>query len=300
MSEQETHMPAEQQNQKNPVQKQPDTYGEAATRVLTITTPMALVFLGLVASLAVLGIGLMLGGAKQPARAAAPQYIQQGQVAQQGQQGPAFILPPNVANLDPKDAIKQLPLQTQRNSVSPGTDPFANSGSHGTVQGAAPGQSAAPATGGVSVGVEQAGVARKGAAPPTFSLPGVDGKNISLDQFKGHPLVINFWATWCSPCRYEMPFLQQAQDKYRDQGLVVLGVDVAEDPSLVGAFAKQFNLSFPIVVDGTGAVSNIYQAHAIPITYFVDKNGVVTDVHPGAMNESILKGFLSKILTTSN
>ncbi len=134
-------------------------------------------------------------------------------------------------------------------------------------------------------------------APP-FTLRTPDGEPVSLSDFAGQPVLINFWATWCPPCRYEMPFLQAAYDKYKDQGFVVLAVDIQETPEVVKPFLQQFGLTFPVVMDRSGAVSSAYRVQAIPTSVFVDRQGVVVDIHRGALTPEVLQGYLDRLITS--
>jgi cytochrome c biogenesis protein CcmG/thiol:disulfide interchange protein DsbE len=137
-----------------------------------------------------------------------------------------------------------------------------------------------------------------GFAAPDFTLETRDGGAIRLSDLRGQVVVLNFWATWCPPCRAEMPALQQVYAKYRDQGFAVLAVDVAEGEAQVTPFADQQGLTFPILLDRDGSVSNLYQVRAMPSTYFVDRSGVIRQVTLGgpmtaAFIESQVTGLLA-------
>jgi peroxiredoxin len=115
---------------------------------------------------------------------------------------------------------------------------------------------------------------------PDFILTSQNGTQISLDELKGKPLIINFWASWCPPCRAEMPSFQQVSQEYSDAGLVVVGINLTNQDSLaeVSAFVNQNQLSFPVLLDEYGTVSQIYNVHSLPTTFFVDRNGVIQRV----------------------
>lgn len=136
-----------------------------------------------------------------------------------------------------------------------------------------------------------------GQPAPDFTLRGPNGETVRLSDFAGHPMLINFWATWCPPCRFEMPLLEQTYEKLKDQGFVVLGVDVQEGPDLVNPYIQEMGLTFPVALDRGGAVSTAYRVAALPTTVFVDANGVVTDIHRGALIENTLQGYLDDILS---
>jgi len=109
-------------------------------------------------------------------------------------------------------------------------------------------------------------------------------------------VLINFWATWCGPCRAEMPIIQAAYERYREQGLVVLAVDVQEGPTFVERFAQQSGLTFTILYDRDGSVSDRYRIRGIPTSFFVDRQGVIRARQVGAMSETVLEHQLSHIL----
>ncbi len=114
-----------------------------------------------------------------------------------------------------------------------------------------------------------------GQIAPDFELAGLDGKPLRLSELRGRPVIVNFWATWCAPCRQEMPLLQETAERYGDQGLVVLGVDVGEDAAAVGNFARSLGVEFPILLDTTQHVSDRYRVYGLPTSFFIDREGVV-------------------------
>jgi peroxiredoxin len=129
-----------------------------------------------------------------------------------------------------------------------------------------------------------------------FILSDLEGNNISLNDFAGQPLVVNFWATWCAPCRLEMPELQNAQDIYRDQGLVILAVNEQEDPQQVREFVDELGLTLTPLLDSDGAVGRAYGALGLPSTYFVDTTGAVMAVHRGILSEEQIEMYLAQII----
>ncbi len=136
-----------------------------------------------------------------------------------------------------------------------------------------------------------------GFAAPDFTLETRDGETISLSDLRGQVVLVNFWATWCPPCRAEMPAIQQVYDRYRDQGFTVLAVDVAEGDAQVTAFADERGLSFPILMDRDATVSNRYQVRAMPSTFFVDRSGVIHEVTLGGpMTEAFIESQVTGLL----
>lgn len=118
-------------------------------------------------------------------------------------------------------------------------------------------------------------------AAPTFSLPGKDGQAIDLAKYKGQVVMLNFWASWCGPCRTEMPLMDQIYKKYAPAGFVLLGVNVDNDSTDANKFLAQVPVSFPIAYDRESKVSNTYQVSAMPSTVFIDRKGNVRTIHRG-------------------
>lgn len=110
---------------------------------------------------------------------------------------------------------------------------------------------------------------------PDFRLPDVAGKKLHLKDFRGRVVFLNFFATWCEPCRLEMPAMERLSQTYKDKGLVVLAVDMHESAKSVRAFMQELKLSFPAVVDADGSVGFKYGVRPIPATYLVARNGQI-------------------------
>ena len=126
---------------------------------------------------------------------------------------------------------------------------------------------------------------REGALAPDFLLPTLDGKTVRLSDLRGKGVVINFWATWCPPCRKEMPQLVAAYQRYRNDGLEVVAVNVGEPEDRVRQFAEEFGMRFTVALDKIGAVARTYSLLGLPTTFFVDRQGVIRIVHAGAFKE---------------
>lgn len=135
-----------------------------------------------------------------------------------------------------------------------------------------------------------------GEAAPDFSLQDLNGETVTLSQFRGRPVLINFWATWCVPCRTEMPEIEAAYQAYREQGFAVLAVDVQEPPEDVRAFVEEFRLSFVPLVDTTGAVFDLYKVLALPTSYWIDRQGRVSAVHLGPMTGEQIRTYVEGLL----
>lgn len=111
---------------------------------------------------------------------------------------------------------------------------------------------------------------------PEFSLPDLDGKLHTLSEYRGKLVVLNFWATWCPPCRYEMPAMQRAWEQVGDEGIVFLGVDVGEDSDTVFTFLADYPLDFPLLLDEQAKVIEQYPVTGLPTTYIIDPQGRIT------------------------
>ena len=137
---------------------------------------------------------------------------------------------------------------------------------------------------GCSEGLISEQVPAPGRPAPDFQLQSLDGETISLSGLQGSPVVINFWATWCGPCRMEMPFIQQLfnDPEWSEQGLVILAVNLGEPASAVREFMEANGLSFTVLLDTEREVMKIYNVSAIPTTYFIDKSGIIRDIKVGA------------------
>lgn len=114
-----------------------------------------------------------------------------------------------------------------------------------------------------------------GQKAPDFTLSSVDGTQVSLQQYKGKVIFLNFWATWCIPCREEMPALEKLHHAYREQDLVVLAIDLKESAEQVKAFFQQHALSFPSVIDANGSVFRAYSVTGMPTTYLIGRDGAI-------------------------
>jgi thiol-disulfide isomerase/thioredoxin len=112
-----------------------------------------------------------------------------------------------------------------------------------------------------------------GKTAPDFTLPSIDGQQVSLQEYRGKVVFLNFWATWCIPCREEMPALEQLHQKYQSEGLAVLAVDLKESAEQVKAFFQKYTLSFPSLLDHNGAVFRDYLVMGMPTTYLISRDG---------------------------
>src|SRR5581483_3690498 len=137
-----------------------------------------------------------------------------------------------------------------------------------------------------------------GRAAPDFVLRRLDGSSVRLSDLRGKVVLINFWATWCGPCRAEMPEIVKAYAADQPRGLEVLSVDLQEADTAVRDFSEQFGMTFPVVIDRSGQVAETYHVGAagLPTTFFIDRDGVVRVAKPGAMTGDFLREQLEKLL----
>lgn len=127
---------------------------------------------------------------------------------------------------------------------------------------------------------------------PDFTLTDLDGNQVRLRDFRGQVVFLNFWATWCPPCRAEMPEIEAVYQQYRDQGVVVIGIDLRESPEVVRRFVEEGGYSWTFVIDTTGEVGLAYRINAIPASYFIDADGIIRAVHAGAMTRGGMESRL--------
>jgi peroxiredoxin len=133
-----------------------------------------------------------------------------------------------------------------------------------------------------------------GSAAPDFNLNTYLGEDIRLGGFKGSPVLINFWATWCQPCRLEIPYIQSRYERYNTD-LVVMAVNYDEPENIVQTFAEEFNLTFNVLLDPGGRIQSLYQIRGYPTTYFIDSDGIIRVIHIGFMTESQLDDYLKQV-----
>lgn len=114
-----------------------------------------------------------------------------------------------------------------------------------------------------------------------FTLKSLSGKNLKLSEYAGNVVLLNFWASWCAPCRLEMPLLNDLHNKYEKLGFVVLGVNVEEDSNMARSYISDRPVDFPILLDNTNTVSKLYKVIAMPTTVMIDRNGNMRYLHQG-------------------
>ncbi len=145
--------------------------------------------------------------------------------------------------------------------------------------------------------VAVAGPVRAGdRSAPNFTLRGLDGKPVRLADYRGRAVVVDFWATWCAPCRLSMPHLSAIQNRYRDQGLAVIGVSVDDgDPEMVRRFAARLRLSFRVAVADQHVMDLYGPLRAIPTTFYINRRGDVVRRVVGYIDEETMEAYVREL-----
>lgn len=129
-----------------------------------------------------------------------------------------------------------------------------------------------------------------------FSLQDLDGNEISLSDFKGRSVVLNFWATYCPPCEKEMPYLNNIYEEYKGKGIEVLAVNAKEPRIIVSPFVEEKNLKFPVLLDRTGTIVDQYKILNLPVTFFIDENGTIIERSSGELTEKKIRNSVEQII----
>ena len=140
---------------------------------------------------------------------------------------------------------------------------------------------------------------QKGFLAPDFTLETLDGKSVTLSDMRGKVVLLNFWATWCPPCKAEMPAFQQAYADYAEEDFIILTVNATLQDNLsdVDAFRAEYGLSFPIPLDKTGEVNHLYQVRSLPTSFFIDKGGMISEVIIGGpIAEALIRARIEELL----
>jgi cytochrome c biogenesis protein CcmG/thiol:disulfide interchange protein DsbE len=144
---------------------------------------------------------------------------------------------------------------------------------------------------------------RRGFLAPDFSLATPSGEKIQLSALKGRAVVLNIWTTWCPPCRAEMPAMEEYYRQYKDQGLIILGVNstIQDNPLDVVPFVNAYGLTFPILLDETGEMGSKYDLRSLPSSYFINRDGTIAEiVIGGPMSEALLQTNIRGILNSAS
>ncbi|MFC2014493.1 peroxiredoxin family protein [Chloroflexota bacterium] len=132
----------------------------------------------------------------------------------------------------------------------------------------------------------------KGTLAPDFTLSDLDGNQVSLSDFRGKTVFLNYWATWCPPCRAEMPEMEAVYQEYKDKDVVIIGIDIRENEETVRRFVQDGNYNWTFLLDTSGAVATSYEVVAIPTSFFLDKNGIIRAIKVNAMTKREIEANL--------
>lgn len=139
-------------------------------------------------------------------------------------------------------------------------------------------------------------LAQKGGTVTEFSIGSLAGGNIALSDYAGDVIIMNFWATWCPPCRAEMPGLNRFYEAYRDKGVVLLAINEEESVETVRPFIQNNNFTFPILLDLQGRVAQQYSTRSFPTTFIIDRHGTIQHVQTGVITEAELEEIVLPLL----
>ena len=140
---------------------------------------------------------------------------------------------------------------------------------------------------------------KEGFSAPDFTLDLLDGGQLTLSEQRGHPVLLNLWASWCLPCRSEMPSIEKTYLRYKESGLIVIGLNMTSQDSELDAkrFVQELGLTFPIVLDRDGSARSRYQLLGLPSTYFIDRKGIIRSVVVGGpMSEGTIQSHIEDLL----
>ena len=140
------------------------------------------------------------------------------------------------------------------------------------------------------------GAARVNRPAADFTLPLFSGGNLTLSSLRGKPVVINFWASWCPPCRAEAPILEEVWRRYKDKGVTFIGVDIQDAEADAQAYIEEFGITYPNGPDIGGRITIDYGVGGIPVTFFVNREGLIVSRWVGAINERILVSRIEDLL----
>jgi peroxiredoxin len=135
---------------------------------------------------------------------------------------------------------------------------------------------------------------QRGDPAPDFSFELADGSSIALSDLHGRKVLLNFWATWCFPCREEMPALEESLALYGEDEFAIVAISI-EEPELINQFGREFDLSFPLVSNQAGDISQYYGVSGLPTTFFIDREGLVVNRHLGALDRAEIDEILASI-----
>ena len=143
---------------------------------------------------------------------------------------------------------------------------------------------------------ERSGITRVQKPAPEFTLPLLNGGRLEMARLRGQPVVINFWASWCPPCRLEAGLLERAWRSYKDQGVMFVGVDIQDTEAEGLAYVEEFDITYPNGLDAEGTITVDYGVIGLPVTFFVNRDGTVERRWVGAIDEARLVTWLDELV----
>lgn len=138
-------------------------------------------------------------------------------------------------------------------------------------------------------------VKQTGESLPDFTLTDLSGETVTLSSLKGKKVFLNFWATWCPPCKAEMPHMEEIYKEYKEQNLEIIAVNIRENQDKVNEFMNENGLTFPVLLDLDGKVSDQYNIASIPTSYFINSDGVLSDMVKGGLSLEQMKQYIDKL-----
>lgn len=139
---------------------------------------------------------------------------------------------------------------------------------------------------------------QEGDKAPDFELQTLDQKSIKLSNMVGKKVILNFWATWCPPCKAEMPHMQEFYDEQKGNGIEILAVNLTtaeKNADDIGVFVNDYGLTFPILLDSQGEIGQVYQAFSIPTSYIIDSKGIIRKKIVGPMDKEMMKELINSV-----